>query len=326
MNEVQLGELASRFGLALVGDDRPIRAMDYVDAPADIAAYQLSYANSEEYLRRAEAKGIAACVTSAPLAARWGGRMSLLTATATPADAFFTLFEALVAEGRWRSLDASRGIDVQVASSASIGAHVILGDRCRIRENVVILPNTRIGHDVVIKPNAVIGGNGFEVRLVAERKRVVTHVGGVWLGDGVEIGSCTCVDRGIFGEFTTIGDDTKIDNLVHVAHRVVMGRRCSVVACAEVSGSVTLGDHVWIGPSSAINQGLRLGDGAFVGTGSVVTKVVPAHALVYGSPARLGGWRCHCHAKLVFETDAATCPACGREFVRSADGIAEVVS
>jgi UDP-3-O-[3-hydroxymyristoyl] glucosamine N-acyltransferase len=319
MRSISLAELADRYKLKLLGEDRIIRALDYIDAPREIAAFQLTYAETPDLVARAASRGIAACITVPAWAAPQPSGMTMLVSTMPPADTFFTIFASLGSADYWQRLESWRGNEVQIASSATVAPNVVLGDRCRILENVVLRPNTRIGNDAVIKPNAVVGGDGFEIRNIGGKRRVVPHVGGVWIGDDVEIGSATCVDRGVFGEFTTLGNGTKIDNLVHVAHRVVMGPRCSIVACAEVSGSVTLGEGAWIGPNASVNQGLTLGSHSFIGTGAVVTKSVPAHGLSYGNPARLGGWRCSCRGKLVFVRGSATCAACGMQY-READG------
>ncbi len=319
MRSISLAELADRYKLKLLGEDRIIRALDYIDAPREIAAFQLTYAETPDLVARAASRGIAACITVPAWAAPQPSGMTMLVSTMPPADTFFTIFASLGSADYWQRLESWRGNEVQIASSATVAPNVVLGDRCRIQENVVLRPNTRIGNDAVIKPNAVVGGDGFEIRNIGGKRRVVPHVGGVWIGDDVEIGSATCVDRGVFGEFTTLGNGTKIDNLVHVAHRVVMGPRCSIVACAEVSGSVTLGEGAWIGPNASVNQGLTLGSYSFIGTGAVVTKSVPAHGLSYGNPARLGGWRCSCRGKLVFVRGSATCAACGMQY-READG------
>ena len=137
------------------------------------------------------------------------------------------------------------------------------------------------------------------------------HAGGVYLGPGVTIGSQTCVDCGLFGELTWIDADAHVDNLVHVAHAVRVGVEATIVACAEVSGSVVVGDGAWLGPSCSINPGLRVGAHALVGTGSTVVADVPPNAVAFGSPAKVRGWRCACGERLA-ERPSSACPSCGR--------------
>jgi UDP-3-O-[3-hydroxymyristoyl] glucosamine N-acyltransferase len=130
------------------------------------------------------------------------------------------------------------------------------------------------------------------------------------------------VDRGLFGEFTYLGRETKVDNLVHVAHSVATGERVCLVACSEISGSVTLEDGVWVGPNASVNQLLTLGAHSYVGTGSVVTRNLRPHSLAFGAPAKRTGWMCSCRLKLVFaESGRAVC-GCGERF----ELVGEVVS
>ncbi|HLU34750.1 MAG TPA: UDP-3-O-(3-hydroxymyristoyl)glucosamine N-acyltransferase [Thermomicrobiales bacterium] len=312
MRPVELQDLARRFGLRLQGPNRTIQSFNYVDAPAEAAPGLLTYVTAKPYAERATARGIAGAVTIADFAT--DGETGWLITDRDPAGAFYTMFAELGAEGQWERLEARVGHGATIAPSAVIHENVEIGEECRIMDHAVLMPNTRLGRNVVIKAGAVIGGDGFEVRMIGGRRRVVPHVGGVWLEDDVEVGSQTCIDRGLFGEFTTIGAGTKIDNLVHIAHRVLIGPDCSVIACAEVSGSVKLGSGVWVGPNASINQQIELGDHAFIGTGSVVTRAVPAHGLAFGNPARLRGWVCRCRTSLEFSGTQAVCRACGTRF------------
>jgi UDP-3-O-[3-hydroxymyristoyl] glucosamine N-acyltransferase len=151
-----------------------------------------------------------------------------------------------------------------------------------VEPNATILAGTTIGRNCVIRANAVLGSEGFEHKRTSRGILSVAHDGGVVLGDRVEIGAGSCVDRGFAGRPTTIGDDTKVDNLVHIAHQVVIGRRCLVVAHAMLGGSTVIGDDVWIGPNASVSNGLAVGDGAFITMGAVVTRAVPAGARVTG--------------------------------------------
>ncbi len=101
----------------------------------------------------------------------------------------------------------------------------------------------------------------------------------------MEIGSCTCIDRGSIGD-TEIGDDCKIDNLIHIAHNVHMGRRCKVIALAIIGGSVVLGDDTWVAPAAAIRDWRKVGKNAVIGIGAVVTKDIPEGETVVGNPAK----------------------------------------
>ena len=155
---------------------------------------------------------------------------------------------------------------------------------------------------------------GSRRRVPAGGDEIVPHAGGVWLAEGVEVGSSTCIDKGLFGDFTCLGPGTKVDNLIHFAHSAVAGPDCSLVACCEISGSVVLGRGVWVGPHVAINQGLRIGDHSYLGTGAIVTRSLPAHSLAYGSPAKVMARVCSCRSKLTFMNGRAECKTCGKQY------------
>lgn len=138
-------------------------------------------------------------------------------------------------------------------------------------------PNTGLyieGGDCRIHPTAVIGKDGFE----HHNSQAIPHAGWVSIGRGVTIGAHTCVDRSLWKEPTSIGDDTHIDNLVHVAHNVAIGRRCRVVAGTVIGGSVRIGDDCFIGIGARIRPAVSIGDGAFIGMSVTVLEDVPPGA------------------------------------------------
>lgn len=148
---------------------------------------------------------------------------------------------------------------------------------------------TIIGRDCIIGANAVIGGPGFgytEDEYGTGTWVPKSHDFKVVIGNNVEIGANTCIDRGSWRD-TIIGSGTKIDNLVHIAHNVWVGENCLIIAQAMIGGSVTLEDGVWVGPGVNINQRLTIGRRAFLGTGSVVTRNVDPEMVVAGVPARV---------------------------------------
>jgi len=156
-----------------------------------------------------------------------------------------------------------------------------ISPHAKIGKNVVIHEGTIIEHDVVIGDNCTIGGVGFGY----EDGILIPHKGNVILKAGVHVGSNTCIDRAVIGS-TFIDEETKIDNLVHIAHGCKIGKNSKIIAGAVLCGSVKVGDNVWIAPNASIRQGLTIGDNAVIGLGSVVVKNVSEGKTVKGNPAK----------------------------------------
>lgn len=181
------------------------------------------------------------------------------------------------------------GDHVSIGAYSVIGDNVDIGDRTVIRDHVVIRNHVSIGCQCLIKSGSVIGEEGFGFAEDKDRTFVrLPHIGGVILGDHVEIGSLSTVCSGTL-EPTMIGAWTKIDDHVHVAHNVVIESSCRITACVEISGSVTIGERVWIGPNSSILDCISIGDGAFIGAGANVLRSVSPMAKVIGIPAKVAG-------------------------------------
>jgi UDP-3-O-[3-hydroxymyristoyl] glucosamine N-acyltransferase len=238
-------------------------------------------------------------------------------------DAFYTAFASAAEGGKYEQLESFRSPKAKVHPMAAIAESVHIEAGAVIGASAVILPNTYVGADVVIKPNATVGGDGYENAVIRGRRSIVPHAGGVWLCEGVCVGSSVCIDRGLFGDFSLVGPYTTIDNLVHVAHSVRIGKNCSLTACSEMSGAVVLGDGVWLAPNVSVNQGLTIGDHCYLGTGAVVTKNLPPYSFALGSPARVMAHACVCRAKLQFENGLSTCGTCGKKYRQDTDGLVQ---
>lgn len=182
--------------------------------------------------------------------------------------------------------------DSQVHPTVKIGQNVIIERGCKIAENVVIEHNvvihkgTTIGKNSRIRANSSIGGDGFGFERLADGTPLrFTHLGGVEIGENVELGSLNSVARGTLSN-TIIKNYVKTDNLVHIAHNCVIGEGVFITACAEFSGGVTVGKNAWIGPNSSIMQKISIGENALVGLGSVVTKSIEDNHIYAGNPAK----------------------------------------
>lgn len=179
------------------------------------------------------------------------------------------------------------GKNVYIGPFCYIGKNVTIEDNSIIHSNVSIYQNSKIGKNVTIDSGTVIGADGFGFeRSESKKLEKFPHLGKVVIHDDVEIGANVCIDRGTL-ENTTIGKGSKIDNLVHIAHNVKIGKNCVVVAQSLVAGSCIMEDNSYIAMSATIREKIRIGENAFVGMGSVVTKDVKKNSTVFGVPAKV---------------------------------------
>ena len=163
---------------------------------------------------------------------------------------------------------------------SSIGENTMIYGHCYIYDKV------KIGNNVVINSGTVIGSEGFGyVRNENKELEKFPHIAGVIIEDDVEIGSNTSIDRGSLSD-TIISKGAKIDNLVHIAHNVIIGKHSAVIANAMIAGSVKIGDYSWIAPSASILEQLSTGENVVVGVGAVVTKNIPDNETWVGAPAK----------------------------------------
>lgn len=179
------------------------------------------------------------------------------------------------------------GKNVSIGNFCTICAEVEIGDNVIIGNNVQIVCPTVIGDNCVISSGVVIGSNGFGYyENVHGKNSLVPHIGGVVIGNNVDIGANTCIDRGTI-EDTIIGDYSKIDNLCHIAHNVVIESNVFVIAQSMIGGSVLLKNESYIAPGSIIMNQITIGESSLVGMGAVVTKDVENEKVVAGIPAKV---------------------------------------
>ena len=185
------------------------------------------------------------------------------------------------------------GEDTAIAAGGCIGKGCTIGDGVTIGEhatlcaNVTIHDGVRIGARVVLHSGAVIGSDGFGFTLVGDHYEKFPQVGIVEIGDDVEIGANSCVDRAALG-VTRIGDGVKLDNLIHIAHNCTLGKHVVAAAQTGLSGSVTVGDYAVLGGQAGIGEKAKIDARAIIGGGAGVisSQRVPAGEPVWGMPAR----------------------------------------
>lgn len=165
-----------------------------------------------------------------------------------------------------------------------LGSDVSIGNAVRLFENVVIYDKTQVGDQVIIHSGTVIGADGYGYVTHKDQHHKIPQVGRVIIGDNVEIGANSTIDRGTLGD-TVIGEGTKIDNIVHIAHNVKVGRGCLFAAMVGIAGSTTIGDYVTLAGQVGIADHLTVGDRVVVAAKSAVMQSLPPGQLYAGIPA-----------------------------------------
>ena len=201
------------------------------------------------------------------------------------------------------------GSGVRIGANARIASHVSIGAGSRIGADALILAGARIAHGVsagdrlIVQPGAVIGSDGFsfvtpeksgveEIReTLGSRDEVkdqswtrIHSLGGVEIGDDVEVGANACIDRGTI-RATMIGNGTKLDNMVHVGHNVVVGRDCLLCGQVGIAGSARIGDRVVLGGQCGVSDNIFVGDDVIAGGATKIFTNAPAGRVILGSPA-----------------------------------------
>ena len=277
-------------------------------APADCArAGDLTFAESEAYFAVAEQSQAAAILVAGAGASSKKVLIRVANARVAVARVLPLFFPA---DEPPRGIHPSAVIDAsaQIDPTAHIGPHCVVGPRvrlgarsvlmggnqigrdCQLGDDVCLFPNvvvyarSQIGHRVSIHAGTVIGSDGYGYVLDEGRHRKMLQLGNVIIQDDVEIGANAAIDRGALGS-TVIGQGTKIDNLVHVAHNVVLGRHCLITGQVGFAGSTRLGDYCVVAAQSGIADHLKIGNQVTIGAKSGVMRDIPDGGRVLGIPA-----------------------------------------
>jgi len=256
-------------------------------------AGQIAFLSNPKLLQQLHSTQAAAVILSPQFAGE-----TLLTRIVHPNPyAYYARVVALLnpVTQRQKGIHSSAVVQSEVPASASVGAHVFVGERVRIGENVTLYPGCVIGDDVsigedsiiypnvvvygdcvigqraVIQAGAVIGSDGFGNAKEGERWIKIPQIGRVVIGDDVEIGSNTTVDRGALDD-TVIGNGVKLDNQIQVAHNVIIGDHTAMAGCVGIAGSTKIGKRCTIGGAGMISGHIELADDVHVSAGTLVAK------------------------------------------------------
>lgn len=179
------------------------------------------------------------------------------------------------------------GAGTRLGNGVTVGESAVIGEHCVLHANVTLYARVTVGSRCILHAGAVLGADGFGFEMSGGEYRKVPQVGTVWIGDDVEIGANSCIDRATLGA-TVIGGGTKLDNMVHVAHNCRIGRHVVLAAQTGLAGGVTIGDYAIVGGQVGVGDKARIEARAIVGSGAgiLTSKIVRAGEPVWGTPAR----------------------------------------
>ena len=212
-----------------------------------------------------------------------------------PKEVFFTILGEIFGEKKKNDFISpnsviqsnSIGSGVYIGHNCFVDGSVIIGDNVVIKNNVSLEGKVIIGNNTTIHSGVIIGTDGFGYFQNSEgTNKKVPHYGGVIIGDNVEIGANTCIDRGTIDD-TIIGNNVKIDNLCHIAHNVVIKDNSTVIALSMLGGSAVLEKDSYVAPGAIIKNQITIGENSLVGLGAVVIKDVDRDKVVAGVPAKV---------------------------------------
>ena len=310
MNQLSIKEIAQHVSGKIIGDkDVLITGLEQIELAQ---TGQITFIGGRKYLKLWERSQASAALVSEGLDPAPGNRTLIKVASADLAVAQLLDLFAPTSPHCDTGVHETAVVDptVVLGKNVSIGPGCYLGPRVRVDDDsvfyanvtvmdestvgcrsilwpgVVVRERCHVGDNCILYQNASIGYDGFGYRPSADKKTLVKipQIGEVLIGNGVEVGANSCIDRAKFSS-TKIGDGTKIDNLVQIGHNCSIGQSCIIVASAAIGGSVTIGDFATIAGKVAIKDHVTIGSHAIVGGGSIVISDVEPHKFVSGFPA-----------------------------------------
>jgi UDP-3-O-[3-hydroxymyristoyl] glucosamine N-acyltransferase len=300
-------DIARIVGGELSGD--PEQAVTGLAGIREAAPGDISFVASPKYLSAVKATRASVLIVAKDLAVSFGGA---LIRVENPAEAFAKLVEQVaprpmtykagIHPSAVVAVSAKLGKNVSIQPYAVIEDGVVIGERtvvaagsyvgreshigadCLLYPQVSLRERTTLGDRVILHGGVVLGADGFGFETVEGRHKKIPQVGSVEIGDDVEIGANTTIDRGRFGR-TRVGNGTKIDNLVQIGHNCVIGEHCIICGLVGIAGSVIIGNHVTVAGQVGIAGHLTIGAKSIIMAQAGVTKDVPAGAVMLGAPA-----------------------------------------
>ncbi|MEZ5941328.1 MAG: UDP-3-O-(3-hydroxymyristoyl)glucosamine N-acyltransferase [Planctomycetaceae bacterium] len=308
--QLSIRDIAQRVDAQVRGECK--RQIDDVAPLTEAEATHITFLESAKELKKADQSAAGAVLITEELAERLPECKATLLIVGNPFAAFIQVMElfrpvrkqtavgisseahvdptARIASGTCIHPTACVGARAQIGENclilpgAVIGEDVVIGNNCVIHPHAVLYPGVQLSERVIIHANAVIGADGFGYRFVAGRFERIPHRGNVIIENDVEIGACTTVDRGMIGP-TVIGQGTKLDNLVMIAHNCRVGRHNAFASQVGLAGSVTTGDYVRAGGQVGVADHVTIGSQvSFGGKAGVITDV-PSGETYHGIPA-----------------------------------------
>jgi len=298
-----LSELAARLGLVLQGQDREFRGLNSLEAASPD---EVSFLASPKYRHHLSKTRACAVIVAREFASE--------VSTALISDNPYRDFAGAAAffvrkQGRFSGIspqaaihpEAELGADCTVHPYAHVGAGTrlgegsvlfpgayvgedcVIGKGCVLYPNAVVLAGVIMGDGCVLQAGAVLGTDGFGFVVMDGAMRKIPQIGTVRLADGVDVGANTCIDRATLGA-TSVGRDTKIDNLVQIGHNITVGEQCLIISQAGIAGSTKIGDRVTIAGQAGIAGHLNIGDNVTIGPQAGVPKDIPAGVSGSGTP------------------------------------------
>jgi UDP-3-O-[3-hydroxymyristoyl] glucosamine N-acyltransferase len=301
-------ELAKFLGEEFAGDGS--RKITGINSLGEARRGDITFATKDIFIERLKNSGASAAII--PFSCDATGLKTPFIRSKNPYFSFakvLSLFHPAKVKENGTHPSAVLGKNVKIGKKTKISAHVVIGDNVTIGSNVILHPcaviednvkigdnttiysnvsireETEIGRRCIIHSGAVLGSDGFGFVLVRGSHRKIPQVGKVVIEDDVELGANVSIDRATVG-VTRIGKGTKIDNLVHIAHNVVVGKNSLIIAQVGISGSAEVGDNVTLAGQVGVVGHLKIGCGTTVAARSVVMSNLPPNSFVSGFPAK----------------------------------------